>query len=163
MKPIKKIPWAHSTITKLSLNWSSRKGSPVFHVNLWRFLTEALNFTSLCLNFIFHFLPQISPNSKIVLLCNFQISIKPNTKRNSGWWNLAVDWKKKENPNHWDNLWNLSLLVLPKWALGTALHQRQMHAVMSYRFMCSWYMLDRHPVVCEFTENHRIIDVGKDP
>lgn len=54
MKPIKKIPWAHSTITKLNLNRNSRKGSPVFHINLWR--VKPSNPAYPGLNFVLYFL-----------------------------------------------------------------------------------------------------------
>jgi len=153
MKPTKKIPWAHSSTTKLDLNCSSRKGSPVFQVNLWQVLTEALNPTYSCLNFVLHFLPQISRNSKMVLLCYFQIPVRPNTKHSSGWWNLAVDWKKGGGGEHQNNRTtlrqstNFSLLFLPRWASSTAV-QRQMHTVMFYQFMSFWYMLDHHHALC---------------
>lgn len=147
MKPIKKTPWAHSIITKLNLNYSSREGSPVFprkpvvgfdwspqpYLPMPKFRTSFP-------------IPNQSQQQDS-LFSNFQISVKPNIKHNSGWWNLAGDWKKKKTKHR--PFTKFSPLLLPKWTLG---RQRQLHAVMFYQFTCSWHMLDHH-VVYNYTES----------
>lgn len=150
----KKIPWAHSTITKLKLSWSSMKWLLVFHVNPRQVSAEALNPTYLAcshLNMVLHFLSPICHNSKMVLLYSFQNSVKPKTQHDCGWWNSAMCYRKKKKAK----LRQSCSLVCGYCPSGRwpqpCVRPRRMHAVGFYPAPGSTYVLGRRHVLPQFT------------